>query len=473
MKNRAYLIVLCLLVTGCILITNQSTEVVTPEIPTPQPTAEILPNPASVFCEEQAYKLEIRTATDGSQSGFCIFPDGSECDEWAFFRGECAPANQGGSMPNPASVFCEEQGFKLEIRTASDGSQTGLCVFPDGSECDEWAFFRGECTPPGSSEYDSYGWKIYTNDALGYSFHYPADALIVTNDEPLKSLYISGPGMGGETWSIAHPGDRDEFRLPLNVDLMQWLTDHYLVGEVRLPDEHIAGTTAVHFRHERSPQSPADDKYLMAHNGQLYLLTIGHSNEIEDWELNHRFLQSIQFQEPASNTSARIPISTAMPVDPVNYTHWMTYTHPIYNFSIRLPDDWTVEEVTTSDPLLSGHALNLHPLINPQTANIRITFRQVGEDVPLLPTGVGQGEFIPQGVLDISGLPAQRILLICPNGEITSIWYQNEVGQPALRRGSLEFGVIFSAYGHCEPGYSLDGETQLTGETIISSLQVP
>jgi putative hemolysin len=198
MKNRAYLIVLCLLVTGCILITNQATEVVTPEIPTPQPTAEILPNPASVYCEEQGYKLEIRTATDGSQSGFCIFPDGSECDEWAFFRGECAPASQGGSMPNPASVFCEEQGFKLEIRTASDGSQTGVCIFPDGRECDEWAFFRGECTPFGSSEFDSYGWKIYTNDALGYSFHYPADALVVTNDEPLKSLYIPDRVWGGD-----------------------------------------------------------------------------------------------------------------------------------------------------------------------------------------------------------------------------------------------------------------------------------
>jgi putative hemolysin len=50
-----------------------------------------MPNPASVFCEENGYRLEIRTTTDGSQQGFCIFPDGSECDEWAFYRGECAP----------------------------------------------------------------------------------------------------------------------------------------------------------------------------------------------------------------------------------------------------------------------------------------------------------------------------------------------------------------------------------------------
>ena len=48
-------------------------------------------------------------------------------------------------MANPASVFCVQKGNKLEIRTAADGSQTGICVFPDGSTCEEWAYFRGEC----------------------------------------------------------------------------------------------------------------------------------------------------------------------------------------------------------------------------------------------------------------------------------------------------------------------------------------
>jgi putative hemolysin len=50
------------------------------------------------------------------------------------------------SLPNPASVFCEEQGYKLELRTDASGT-AGYCIFPDGSECEEWAFFRGECAP--------------------------------------------------------------------------------------------------------------------------------------------------------------------------------------------------------------------------------------------------------------------------------------------------------------------------------------
>src|SRR5512134_271178 len=55
------------------------------------------------------------------------------------------------NMPNPASVYCEEQGNRSEIRTTADGSQSGACIFPDGSECDEWAYFRGECRPAAQS----------------------------------------------------------------------------------------------------------------------------------------------------------------------------------------------------------------------------------------------------------------------------------------------------------------------------------
>jgi putative hemolysin len=53
----------------------------------------------------------------------------------------------GAGMPNPASVFCEDHGGKLDIRTDASGGQAGVCIFPDGSECDEWAYYHGECAP--------------------------------------------------------------------------------------------------------------------------------------------------------------------------------------------------------------------------------------------------------------------------------------------------------------------------------------
>lgn len=48
-------------------------------------------------------------------------------------------------IANPASVFCLEHGGDSQIQTNLDGSQTGYCVFSDGSQCEEWAFYRGEC----------------------------------------------------------------------------------------------------------------------------------------------------------------------------------------------------------------------------------------------------------------------------------------------------------------------------------------
>ena len=430
-----------------------------------------LPNPASVYCEQQGYKVEIRTASDGSQSGACIFPDGSECDEWAYYRRECTPATQDANMPNPASVYCEQQGYKVEVRTASDGSQSGVCIFPDGSECDEWAFFRGECKAPASSSGTDLGWQTYNNETFGYSFSYPTGAQIITNDEPLKSIFLSGTGMGSESWSIAHPADRTEYRPPEGTDLLQWLADHYLLGEQQLPDEQIGGTTAIHFRHAASPQSYAFDQYYFAHASQLYQITIGHGSAEEDWELDNHFLQSFQFVEPGTPEIGALP--TALPVDPSAYQDWATYSHPTYGFTLRLPDGWVVEETGSSDPLLEGHELNIHSLVDAQTTNIRLTFRQAGEDTILWPTGVGEGEFIEQGTLDIAGQPVLRLLLVCPSAEVTAIWYHQAPGQPNITLGDIEFAIIFSMPGHCEPGNNLAGITQQMGETIISSIVVP
>lgn len=238
---------------------------------------------------------------------------------------QTSPTSQ-TNMPNPASVYCEEQGNKLEIVTAEDGNQSGVCIFPDGSTCEEWSYFRGECGP---------------------------------------------------------------------------------------------------------------------------------ANQI-------------------SSPTAPTGIPETPPVDPADYQGWWTYTHQVYNFSIMLPDDWIVEEVTASDPLMNGHMLSLLPENGVEQESIRMTFRRAGEDAMLWPTGVGQGEFVPGGTVEVTGQPVQRVLLVCPTGEVTSIWYHQGDGEPNITRGELEFGFIFSASSfHCEDGYSLGGKAQRIGEMIIASLDVP
>jgi putative hemolysin len=61
--------------------------------------------------------------------------------------GGTEPAEVDPGLANPASTFCEEQGGTVEIRTDAEGAAYGVCVFDDGAECEEWAFYRGECTP--------------------------------------------------------------------------------------------------------------------------------------------------------------------------------------------------------------------------------------------------------------------------------------------------------------------------------------
>ncbi|MBI5305912.1 MAG: DUF333 domain-containing protein [Chloroflexi bacterium] len=121
----------------------------TPVPPTQAPSASMA-NPASVYCVQQGGKSEIRKDAKG-EVGYCVFPDKSECEEWAFQRGECKPGAKPTTAPiaamaNPASVYCVQQGGKSEIRKDAKG-EVGYCVFPDQSECEEWAFQRGECKP--------------------------------------------------------------------------------------------------------------------------------------------------------------------------------------------------------------------------------------------------------------------------------------------------------------------------------------
>lgn len=118
-----------------------------------------MPNPASVACGEQGGTSVIVQARDGSEYGVCRFADESVCDEWRLFDGACAAGENlpireeaatgqsGTGVANPASTHCLEQKGGLVIVQARDDSEYGLCVFDDGSICDEWRFLDGACTP--------------------------------------------------------------------------------------------------------------------------------------------------------------------------------------------------------------------------------------------------------------------------------------------------------------------------------------
>jgi len=78
----------------------------------PQPTTTTLPsigiaNPASVKCEADGGTLRILDSPDG-QYGICMFSDGSVCEEWAYFRGECS---KGECMKHCGAIGSRSEGW--------------------------------------------------------------------------------------------------------------------------------------------------------------------------------------------------------------------------------------------------------------------------------------------------------------------------------------------------------------------------
>ena len=57
---------------------------------------------------------------------------------------------QNSQIANPASEYCVAQGNKLEIRDNGSG-QAGYCIY-GGQECEEWAYYRGECSFEGKQK---------------------------------------------------------------------------------------------------------------------------------------------------------------------------------------------------------------------------------------------------------------------------------------------------------------------------------
>jgi hypothetical protein len=55
-----------------------------------------------------------------------------------------APPSAAPAAGNPATANCIAKGGRSVIIETPLG-QSGVCVFPDGSRCEEWRFFRGEC----------------------------------------------------------------------------------------------------------------------------------------------------------------------------------------------------------------------------------------------------------------------------------------------------------------------------------------
>ncbi len=113
-------LILVMLLTGC---TGQQTPDGPAPSVTPGSTEANMANPAAVYCESQGYRLQPVVTDDGGQSAICIFPDGSQCDEWAYYRGQCSPATPVPHTENKAVEACK---IVVASDTGIDASQVSL-----------------------------------------------------------------------------------------------------------------------------------------------------------------------------------------------------------------------------------------------------------------------------------------------------------------------------------------------------------
>jgi putative hemolysin len=167
MKRIFTFTIVLMALTACTSFRVQTSDSAGTEIPQAN-----MPNPASLFCEQNGNTLEIRTAEDGSQAGVCVFPDGSTCDEWAYFRGECGPAASGGGPGGSGG-------------TGGDGSGGSMPAGATEEIADWWGVIMS--TEPGA-QYDDY----FERQDLGQIIYFGIDSTDPAVQAQIEALRDSG-----------------------------------------------------------------------------------------------------------------------------------------------------------------------------------------------------------------------------------------------------------------------------------------
>jgi putative hemolysin len=88
-----------------------------------------VPPPAGEYCAKLGYPIE---------GDDCVFPDGTRCEQWSFYRGECGQPHS----------YCNKHGGSISQKTEDMGGWTaeyGVCDL-NGKQCKESEFFvTGKC----------------------------------------------------------------------------------------------------------------------------------------------------------------------------------------------------------------------------------------------------------------------------------------------------------------------------------------
>ena len=151
-------------------------------------------------------------------------------------------------------------------------------------------------------DYDTTGWKTYTNETMGYSLMIPADTEIVSRDHKYQVAFI-GPEVDGKPL-FQFIIDHNVANLPEDANFMQDLIEWQLAyldsldidPEGMIEEVVIAGEPAIRTRHPGTSSEfdqPRDDYHFM--RGDLMFGISISIYSLENEDLNNQILASLTF----------------------------------------------------------------------------------------------------------------------------------------------------------------------------------
>jgi putative hemolysin len=198
------------------------------------------------------------------------YSPGFSCWPYCGQKVEKATTTPTATLANPASVHCEEVGGTLDIRTGTDGGQVGYCIFPDKSECEEWALLRGECAepfvatpPPNETRYSSDFRNLNIN----------------MGDKITSPLKITGEARGGWFFEASFPinlvdWDGRIIAVGIASTKADWMNNNFLPFEAELTFTKPANPTNQDYASKGTIIFKADNPSGLSKNDKAYELPV-------------------------------------------------------------------------------------------------------------------------------------------------------------------------------------------------------
>lgn len=449
-----------------------------------------LANPASVYCEEQSYTLELRTDADGGQYGVCVFSDGTECEEWAFYRGECKPGMEeaqitkvpaepppGAPVETPDVVY-QGISFSCDDALASDVvAETMLAVGPE--DVAEWEVepehfrfsFTGYVLPDTFHEPRILVYPVSGFEAVSESAGRIIAALrqlLVDRPQtpaaiPFLPLFNAAQMMRCQVAYVDFPSGAgvrfltqfgQDYR-PINSHDMfytfQGLTSDgsYYVAAI-LPVSHPSLPAAVveepgeDFRNNFESYRQGVEQQLNAQDASSFLPNLTLLDEM---------IQSLEV------TPGSAPAAVASPVaEQDSYPGWASYVNTDYGFAFRYPTTWALEEVPAWVEEGRGTWVNSVKLTQ-GTLRLIVQYKRSTEDVLVGPSGLPAGQYEDRGTVTFMGQALPRRVLVF-EGKDKMMMTGGEVGE-----------MMFVIYLESDPEAGVDYEVVEIPEAVQAEVE--